>query len=146
MDTDADRVRLVSFYRAYLQRCNAHRFDQLGEFVAADVLVNGRRQGLRGYAEGLQEVVDAFPDYHWDLRHLLVDGCWLSAHLLDTGTHLGVFLGVPATGRPVRVQEFAIYRIDADKIVEVWVVGDNLDLLTQLGRPGPARPPAEADV
>lgn len=31
----------------------------------------------------------AFPDYSWDLRHLFVEGCWLSAHFLDTGTHLG---------------------------------------------------------
>ena len=78
-------------------------------------------------------MVDAFPDYHWDLRHLLIDGCWLSAHFLDTGTHRGAFLGVPATGRLVTVQEFAVYRVESDKIVEVWVIGDNLDLLTQLG-------------
>jgi len=44
----------------------------------------------------------------WDLRHLLVDGCWLSAHFLDTGTHHGIVLGVPAAGRSVVVQEFAI--------------------------------------
>jgi predicted ester cyclase len=72
--------------------------------------VNGEVQGLQAYVRGLQEVVRAFPDYRWDLRHLFVAGCWVSAHFVDTGTHRGSFLGVPATGRAVTTQEFAIYR------------------------------------
>jgi aspartyl-tRNA synthetase len=83
-------------------------------------------------------VVAAFPDYRWELRHLLVDAPWLAAHFTDTGTHRGSFLGVPASGRSVSTQEFAFYRVDAGRIVEVWVTADDLHLLQQL------RPPAEA--
>jgi len=125
----SDRGQL---YRKYLQHCNDHRFDQLEEFVAQEVEVNGSVQGLPAYIQGLKTVVEAFPDYHWDLRHLLVEGCWLSAHFIDTGTHSGPFLGVPATGRTVTTQEFAVYRFDADRIVEVWVAADNHRLLEQL--------------
>ena len=60
-----------------------------------------------------------------------MDGCWISAHFLDTGTHRGALLGVPATGRSVSTQEFAVYRVDAGKMVEVWVAADNLHLLDQ---------------
>lgn len=123
---------LESFYRRYHARCNAHEFDALGEFVADDVDVNGEQQGLRAYVEGLRSVVQAFPDYRWDLRHLLVDGRWLSAHFIDTGTHRGAFLGVSATGRVVSTQEFAVYKVNAGKIVEAWVAADNLHLLDQL--------------
>jgi predicted ester cyclase len=63
-------------------------------------------------AGGLGGVVEALPDYHWDLRHLLVDGCWFSAHLVDTGT--------TPTGRSISIQEFAMYRVAAGRIVEVW--------------------------
>jgi len=121
--------RLESFYRRYLERCNDHHFDRLGEFVADDVEVNGELQGLPGYIAGLQAAVCAFPDYRWDLRHLLVDGDWLAAHFIDTGTHTGTFLGVPATGRIVSSQEFAVYRVVADKIVEVRVSADNMSPL-----------------
>lgn len=109
---ECQRAELEAFYRHYLQRCNEHRFDELGEFVDENVEVNGAGQGLRGYAKGLAEVAEAFPDYHWDLRHLLVDGCWLSAHLVDTGT--------TPTGRSIKIQEFAIYRVAGGRIIEVW--------------------------
>ncbi|GAA1618430.1 hypothetical protein GCM10009789_85420 [Kribbella sancticallisti] len=111
---------LTSFYRRYLERCNEHRFEDLGEFVAEDVQVNGKPQGLDQYVAGLRAVVEAFPDYHWDLLHLLVDGDWMSAHLNDTGTHAGTFLGVPATGRAISAPELAIYRTEGGKIVECW--------------------------
>ena len=74
----------------------------------------------------------AFPDYHCELRHLLVDEPWLSAHFTDTGTHRDTFLGVPATGRRIVTQEFALYRFAANRIVEVWVTADNLRVLGQL--------------
>ncbi len=123
---------LETLYRRYNRLCNAHRFDRLGEFVAPDVEVNGEVQGLQAYVRGLESVVRAFPDYRWDLRHLLVAGAWVSAHFIDTGTHQDTFLGVPATGRTVSTQEFAIYRFAAGRIAEVWVTADNLRLLDQL--------------
>jgi predicted ester cyclase len=123
---------LRAFYERYLQRCNEHRFDELGEFVAADVRVNDRPQGLEQYAAGLRAVVSAFPDYRWNLRRLFVEGPWLSAYFTDTGTHRGSFLGVPATGRAVSTVEFAVYRLAEGKIADVWVTADNLGLLEQV--------------
>jgi aspartyl-tRNA synthetase len=121
-----------SFYRSYNRYCNDHEFSRLGKFVAADVAVNGQMQSREEYIAGLQAVVRAFPDYRWDLRHLLVEGDWISAHFRDTGTHRGPFLGVPPTGRAVSTQEFALYRLQDGKIAEVWVAADNLHLLNQL--------------
>lgn len=117
---ETERAELTAFYQRYLERCNEHRFEELDEFVSEDVLVDGTTQGLDRYVAGLRAVVEAFPDYHWDLRHLLIDGDRLSAHLIDTGTHAGTFLGVPATGRAISAQEFAIYRVHRGKIVECW--------------------------
>jgi predicted ester cyclase len=105
---------------------------RLGEFVASGVQVDGGVQNLPDYIRNLEAVVEAFPDYHWDLQHLLVDGQWVAAHFIDTGTHLGTFLGVQPTGRRVTTQEFAFYRVAADCIVEVWVTADNLHVLQQL--------------
>ncbi len=113
-----EREQRSDFYRRYLGRCNEHRFDTLGEFVATDV--NGAADGLIHYIAGLYAVTDAFPDYSWDLQQLLVDGPWLAARLFGTGTHTGTFRGVAATGRLIRTQELVIYRIADGKIADCW--------------------------
>jgi predicted ester cyclase len=109
---ERERGELEAFYRRYIQRCNEHRFSELSEFVDNNVEVNGEIPGLQGYAEGLAAVVEAFPNFHWDLRHLLIDGCWLGAHLVDTATDPG--------GRSISTPEFALYRVADGQIVEVW--------------------------
>ncbi len=57
--TDRD---LTDRYERYLALCNAHAFDQLGGYVAADV------------------VVVAFPDYRWQVRHLVVKQPVVAVH------------------------------------------------------------------
>ena len=122
-----------SFYRRYIACCNEHRFDALSDFVHHDVVVNdGAQCGLHNYVEGLETVVRGFPDYHWELRHLLIDGSSIVAHFRDTGTHRGPFLGMAPTGRRVSTQEFALYHLRGGKIAEAWVTADNLQVLDQL--------------
>ena len=103
---------LHDFYRRYLERCNAHRFDELDEFVDPDVVVGDDVHGFAAYAEGLAEVVGAIPDFHWELRHLLVDADMMAAHLRDTGT--------TSAGRTVSIEEFSVYRVEHGRIVQVW--------------------------
>lgn len=123
---------LAAFYRRYNACCNEHRFEDLGEFVAGDVAIDGAERGLDAYAAELRAVVRAFPDYRWELRRLVVDAAWLAAHLTDTGTHREPFRGVAATGRSVVIPEFAFYRVDAGRIVEVWGSAFHVHLLEQL--------------
>jgi steroid delta-isomerase-like uncharacterized protein len=123
---------LAGLYRRYNACCNEHRFEDLAEFVALDVAIDGIDRGLDAYAAELRAVVHAFPDYRWGLRRLVVDAPWIAAHFTDTGTHRGAFLGVPATGRSVAVPEFAFYRVDAGQIAEVWGSAFHVHLLEQL--------------
>lgn len=123
---------LVAFYRRYNACCNEHRPDRLHEFVAHDVVINGTERGLDAYAEGQRTVVRAFPDYRWELRHLVVDAPLIAAHLTDTGTHRQVFFGVEASNRSISIEEFAFYRIDGGEIAEVWGMDFHVNLLEQL--------------
>jgi aspartyl-tRNA synthetase len=123
---------LAAFYRRYNACCNEHAYDDLRAFVARNVAINGVQRGLDAYVEGQRSVVRAFPDYRWELRHLIVDAPWIAAHLTDTGTHLADFFGVQATGRSVAIQEFAFYRIDAGQIAEVWGMNFHENLLEQI--------------
>jgi predicted ester cyclase len=114
------RDELAAFYRRYNAACNDHRFDDFAEFVSPDVTINDTGRGLEDYTGGLRAVTDAFPDFRWELRHLVLDPPWVAAHLTDTGTHRGTFGGVEPTGRAVTIEEFAVYRIQDGRIAEVW--------------------------
>jgi predicted ester cyclase len=128
---------LAALHRRYKACCNEHRFEDLAQFVAHDVVINGTDRGLDAYAEGLRAVVAPSPDDHWDLRHLLVDPPWIAAHWADTRTHRGPFFGVPATDRSVSTQEFASYRIDGDQITEVWGTAFDVHLSQQIRQHSP---------
>jgi predicted ester cyclase len=126
------RSETAAFYRHYLATVNAHAFDRLTAFVAEGVQINDEPRGLTGYAEGLRSVVRAFPDHHWELRSLVIDGDSIAAHLTGTGTHRGDFLRRAATGRRVTIPEFAIYHLDGDRIARVWGTVDHPAVLAQL--------------
>jgi predicted ester cyclase len=50
-----------------------------------------------------------------------------------TGTHQGEFLGVPSTGRQVRVWGIVIDRLQEGRIQETRIIMDMLGLMMQLG-------------
>jgi predicted ester cyclase len=50
-----------------------------------------------------------------------------------TGTHRGTFLGVPATGRPVKVWGIVIDRLQDGKIKDTRILMDTLGMMMQMG-------------
>jgi predicted ester cyclase len=121
-----DREALEDFYRRYIARCNAYRFDELGEFVQPDVRINDAPAGLDQYAAGLRAMVEPFAEWQWQVRELLVDGDRLAARYNDTG--------VLRDGRSITTQEFVVYHLDGGKIAEVWGIWVKADtsVLNQL--------------
>ncbi len=123
---------LEAFYRAYIERCNAHRFDDLAEFVADDVVVAGEPADRAVYAAGLREFTDAFPDHRWEVRDLVVHDDRIAALLINTGTQRGPYLGVAPTGRRITTHELALYRVRDGRIAEAWGTSDHGRVLRQL--------------
>ena len=75
----------------------------------------------------------AFPDFQTTVEQLIVEGDQVAARLTHTATHLGEFMGIPATGRTATVTASGIFRIAGDRLVENRVIFDSLGLLRQLG-------------
>jgi predicted ester cyclase len=57
-----------------------------------------------------------------------------------TATHGGELMGIPATGKRVKLTGVSIMRIAGGKIVEEWNEADQMSLMQQLGVvPAPGR-------
>jgi predicted ester cyclase len=127
--TDSD---LLVIYRDYLACLNARGWDELGRFVADEVVYNGRRLGLSGYRSMLEADTQAIPDLEFTPEILLADDHVVSCRLFFQCTPQRAFLGFEPTGSPVRFAEHVFYRVDDRKIVEVWSVIDKQAIRDQL--------------
>jgi predicted ester cyclase len=55
-------------------------------------------------------------------------------HYVSTGTNEGSWLGKPATGRKIHINEVSIFRIEDSKIAEQWLMPDIFNMQQQLLR------------
>lgn len=76
---------------------------------------------------------NAFPDLETETHVLLAEGGLVAAHFVGRGTHLGLYQGVPATGRAWEARCTAVYRIEGARIADAWITWDTLSLMEQLG-------------
>ena len=87
----------------------------------------------------LKNVRGGFPDAHVELASVIEEGDLVSFRLEGSGTHLGPFLGVPPTGKVVRIRGTHHVRVRDGRIVEHWQGPDILAMLVDMGLFPPTR-------
>lgn len=89
--------------------------------------------GPDGMRAVLQPFITAFPDLHVTIEEILGEGDKVMTRGVFIGTQRGEFMGIPSTGKAVRVSYMDEWRIADGKAVENWVRLDILSLMQQLG-------------
>ncbi len=89
--------------------------------------------GIEGTKLFLTMLFNAFPDLQITTEDLIAQDDRVVERLTIGGTHKGVFLGTPPTGKRVTWGLINIYRIADGKIVDLWSEHDRLGLMQQLG-------------
>jgi steroid delta-isomerase-like uncharacterized protein len=126
---------------------NQHRVDRTDETVAADyvdhALLPGQAPGLAGAKKKWAGYLAAFPDVRLTIEDMVAEGDKVAVAWTGEGTQQGELLGIPPTGKRVRVMGISIYRLAEGKIAEQWEQWDRLNLMQQLGVvPAPGQVPA----
>jgi len=83
----------------------------------------------------------AFPDLNIKVEDMVAEGDRLVAYTVMTGTNTGDFMGMKATGKPVRVEGFDLIRFEGDRMAEHWGVSDDAGMFRQMGVTPPAGAP-----
>ena len=116
---------------------NQGQIDSVGQFVWEDVTEQvpfpGQGPGLEGLKDVLRGMRAAFPDLYFSVEEQIAEGDKVLSRFEWTGTHQGEFLGVPATGRSVRVGGMVVDRLQAGRIKDTRIIMDALGLMMQLG-------------
>jgi predicted ester cyclase len=80
-----------------------------------------------------ETALSAFPDVHFTMHDLIAEGDKVVCRWSYIATNTGAFLGRDATQLKVTDQGINMFRIENGKIAEMWMSGDSLGLLHQLG-------------
>lgn len=116
---------------------NQGRLDAADELVEADFIeldpLPGQRQGREGLKDVIAMMRAGFPDLHWVINETVAAGDKVASRFTWTGTHQGVFLGIPATNKPVTVCGVVIDRLSAGKMADSRILMDTFGLMLQLG-------------
>jgi steroid delta-isomerase-like uncharacterized protein len=103
------------------------------EDVVEQVPLPGQGPGLEGLKDILRIMRSAFPDLDFSIKEQIAEGDKVASRFEWEGTHEGEFLGVPATGRRVRVWGIVIDRLEKGRIKDTRIIMDTLGLMMQLG-------------
>ncbi|WP_322044699.1 ester cyclase [Paraburkholderia sp. J67] len=131
-------LEISGIVRGFIEEVlNQGRIDAAGQFFWEDMVEQvpfpGQGPGLEGLKEVVRGMRAAFPDMHWRIEEQFSDADRVLTRFEWTGTHRGEFLGVPATGHPVRVWGMVIDRVQDGRIKESRIIMDTLGLMMQLG-------------
>ncbi len=111
------------------------------EDVVEQVPLPGQGPGLEGLKDILRAMRAGFPDIVFSIQEQVAERDKVASRFEWTGTHRGEFLGIPATGRTVRVWGMVIDRLEDGRIKDTRILMDTFGLLGQLGvLPSPATP------
>ena len=75
----------------------------------------------------------ALPDLQISIQDIMAEEDKVMVRVLLEGTHSGSGLGVPPSGRRIRVAAIVVIRISKGQFVEGWNSWDQLSLLRQIG-------------
>ena len=131
-----------SIVRRFIEESiNQGKIESASKFVWEDVVEQvpfpGQGPGLEGLQDVLRGMRNAFPDLNFGVEEQIAEGDKVLTRFEWTGTHRNEFLGVPATGRPVKVWGMVIDRLEDGRIKETCIIMDIFGLMMQLGAVGP---------
>ncbi|CEH16889.1 Polyketide cyclase SnoaL-like domain [Ceraceosorus bombacis] len=121
------RDRLKARYTDYICCLNERRWSDLGAYVDAQAVHNGRPFGLNGYRAMLEENVAQIPDLTFNVTRLLVDEeqASVAAIIHFECTPTADIFETRVNGRTIRFEENVFYRLSSElKIVEVKSIID----------------------
>lgn len=108
----------------------------LDELAHPDYVYRSPDEELHG-PQAIKALIAAFraalPDLKVHIDDLVVEDDKAVDCFTLTGTHQGDFMGIAATGKPVKVNGIVISRFEEGKVIEEWELLDQLAMFQQLG-------------
>lgn len=144
MSTNDNKAVVGRYYGDIL---NQRQVDALDELAVEDYVEHdpfpGQGNGRADLKARAKLLLSAFDPLQFTVEDVIAEGDKVVVRWTNTGTHNGVFLGIPPTGNTVTVAGIDIHTVRNGRMAEHWHVIDQLAMMQQLGLvPAPGGAPA----
>jgi predicted ester cyclase len=135
-DTEASRAVVTRFLDEVV---TGHDLEALAELASPDILIHPTAMpceagyyGIAGVGRWLGESWDAFRDLAVTDYSTVAQGDIVAVRWSARGTSTGRFMKLPPTGGNVEYSGVSMYRIEADKVAEIWDTRNTLGIMLRL--------------
>jgi len=121
--------------RKMIEAINSQNLALWDELMAPDFVVHMHTQKIQGLESNKQFIKDeikSFPDLNVNIEDIIAEGDKVWVRMKETATHAGEYRGLAPTGKKLSYMVVTIWHIVEGKIVEGWIVYDQMDFLKQL--------------
>ena len=132
-DTEKNRQAAADFFRLIWNEKDESAIDR---FIALDAAGNDPKFGVgrESFRQQWKQWHAAFPDLHFDVREIIVEGDRVVTRWHLTGTHTGAdFQGISPSGKSVAVDGVSIDTIKDGVVLDGFDAWDALGFRQQLG-------------
>jgi len=146
MGEEENKAIVRMFYDEVLNRGNLDVVDKVtAENYVDHTAPPGMAPGREGEKQWFAMLRAAFPDGQTTIEDIIAEGDKVVVRGTMTGTHSAEFMGIPATGKQVKISGIDVTRFHEGQSVEHWGQWDVAGLMQQLGvMPPPPGAPAPA--
>ncbi|GLS23799.1 hypothetical protein GCM10007874_68200 [Labrys miyagiensis] len=125
---------------------SSHDMSRFDEIVAPNYVNHNpfAEPGPEGVKKAFGAIIAGVPDLKVFAEDVFVsaDGTRVVGRYRYQGTHMGNFLGYPATGDAFAMRSIDIWRVEDGRFVEHWDELNTLDIFTQVGAVPPLGQPS----
>jgi len=136
VDAEASRAVVTRFFDEVL---TGHDLEALAELASSDILIHPAAMpceagyyGVAGARRWLEASWDAFRDLTVTDYSTVAQGDIVAVRWSARGTSTGRFMMLPPTGGTVEYGGVSMYRVEDDKIAEIWDTRNTLGIMLQL--------------
>ena len=134
MSLDDNKRVIRHFVDEVLNKKNIKACDQIAaENFVERVPFSGQGPGREGLKYAVTIFTSAFPDMQWTIDEQIAEGENVVTRFTWTGTHRGELMGIPATGKRVKVWGVVIDVVRDGIFAESRIIMDTVGMLQQLG-------------
>ncbi len=134
--TDEER-RNVEAVIARITDINSRRIDNLDQHYTEDYVEHNSfgpsPPGLEGVKQVLGRFLDGIPDQHFEVADVFAEGDRVVVRGLVSGTHQGMFFGIPPTNKHIDWEGIEICRMRDGRVAERWLLTSALEMMQQMG-------------